>query len=309
MATGLPLNYVIENIPASVNGSTGVVNVDYAGGFLMVMASSDNFQIQFDSGSPFVVKAGFQFRQNYGKVTLYNLTSNPVAVSLATGDASVSYVGSNFQVEAQSYSKGNLGCNSATTLAALTGGFLSSTVTLVNRGTGYVVGDIVTIAGGTFTTAAQYKVVTVNNSTGAVVAIVQSNRGLYSVFPASPNTPTGGTGTGLQLGLTNSSGTGSFTYDATRNALVLDSAATGTVNNFDGSNRRKQIFFTVLNTGTSGAPSSSLILMDTNSNFFMLIAPGQQIGMSCSSQFILKGLGEGTVTTTTFIIGENYYSP
>jgi hypothetical protein len=69
-------------------------------------------------------------------------------------------------------------------------------------GAGYVVGDIVTIAGGTALQAAKVRVMTIGGG-GAVTGVkLLLGGGSYTANPASPNTPTGGTGAGLTLNLT-----------------------------------------------------------------------------------------------------------
>lgn len=62
-------------------------------------------------------------------------------------------------------------------------------------GTGYVVGDTLTLSGGTSTTTAQVKVAAVNGS-GAPTALAIARCGVYSVRPTGFITLTGGTGTG-----------------------------------------------------------------------------------------------------------------
>lgn len=66
-------------------------------------------------------------------------------------------------------------------------------------GTGYVVGDIITLAGGTFTTAAQLMVT--NVTAGVVTTTLPITRGIYTAVPASPvaQGSTTGTGTGYSL--------------------------------------------------------------------------------------------------------------
>lgn len=79
---------------------------------------------------------------------------------------------------------------------------LSSTPTIISGGAAYAANSsfLVTVAGGTGT-AAQIEVTT--NGSGVVSSISYiSNFGSYSVNPTTPNLPTGGTGTGLSLGLT-----------------------------------------------------------------------------------------------------------
>lgn len=65
-------------------------------------------------------------------------------------------------------------------------------------GSGYAVGDVTTLAGGTFTTAATVSVVAVN--AGAVTAVKISNEGVYSV--AAPSTASQASTTGAGTGLT-----------------------------------------------------------------------------------------------------------
>ena len=73
-------------------------------------------------------------------------------------------------------------------------------------GSGYVVGDVLTISGGTQTTAATVTVATLSGSAVATVSI--SNAGVYTASPTNPASTTGGTGTGatftLSFGINNS---------------------------------------------------------------------------------------------------------
>ena len=68
---------------------------------------------------------------------------------------------------------------------------------------GYKVGDILTVAGGTFTTQAQLTVLTIDNETGSVLTVNVSLAGNYTAFPANPAATTGGGGTGATFTLTN----------------------------------------------------------------------------------------------------------
>ncbi len=77
-----------------------------------------------------------------------------------------------------------------------------ATVAVQASGTGYVVGDILTIAGGTGTVTASARVTAVS-STGQITGIKVAQVGLYSVSPSlSANAVTGGTGTTATLNLT-----------------------------------------------------------------------------------------------------------
>lgn len=70
-------------------------------------------------------------------------------------------------------------------------------------GTGYDVGDIIELTGGTFTTPAQFRVAT--EAANVITSIDIISAGEYSVFPSTPNAPTTailpGTGTGAEFTL------------------------------------------------------------------------------------------------------------
>lgn len=70
--------------------------------------------------------------------------------------------------------------------------------TVASGGTGYSIGDVLTVAGGTGA-AATVKVILV--ASGVVSGVVVEDPGLYTVDPPSPNAATGGTGTGISLTL------------------------------------------------------------------------------------------------------------
>jgi hypothetical protein len=73
--------------------------------------------------------------------------------------------------------------------------------TVAGGGTGYTVGDTLTIVGGTpLTTAATYTVATV--SSGVITAVTVANGNSYTTIPTNPVSVTGGTGSGATLNLT-----------------------------------------------------------------------------------------------------------
>lgn len=84
---------------------------------------------------------------------------------------------------------------------AATGNSISAPV-INAAGTGYVVGDILTIAGGTSTIAAEVEVVTVGGS-GDILTMRMYNAGVYTVTPSvTANAVTGGTGSSATVDLT-----------------------------------------------------------------------------------------------------------
>jgi hypothetical protein len=91
------------------------------------------------------------------------------------------------------------------------------TATVSAGGSGYAVGNVLTISGGTSTTAATVTVATV--SSGAVLTVTISNAGAYTAVPTNPAATTGGAGTGATFTL-------SFGIN---NAFTITQAGTGYV--------------------------------------------------------------------------------
>lgn len=80
---------------------------------------------------------------------------------------------------------------------------LASVTTGTNLGSGYVVGDILTLSGGTFTTGATVRVTRVSGSSNALAEVAIINRGLYSAVPGNPvATTNSGSGSGANLNAT-----------------------------------------------------------------------------------------------------------
>lgn len=76
-----------------------------------------------------------------------------------------------------------------------------STATIAGGGTAYTVGDILTISGGTKTTAGTLKVMAV--SSGVITSVRVETAGInYTVNPSNPVSVTGGTGSGATFNLT-----------------------------------------------------------------------------------------------------------
>lgn len=92
------------------------------------------------------------------------------------------------------------------TIAASPGGGTTATATVASmkaarafidtQGSGYTNGDVLTVSGGTSTTAAQ---LTLTVSGGLITEITVSLAGSYTVLPTNPVSVTGGTGTGAKF--------------------------------------------------------------------------------------------------------------
>jgi hypothetical protein len=74
------------------------------------------------------------------------------------------------------------------------------TVTIAGGGTGYTVGNVLTVVGGTQSTPAQLTVSTV--SSGVITGVTISASGFYSVLPTNPVSVTGGSGSSATFNLT-----------------------------------------------------------------------------------------------------------
>jgi hypothetical protein len=75
----------------------------------------------------------------------------------------------------------------------------TSASTIGSGGTGYTVGDTLTVSGGVFTSAATFTVATV--SAGVITGLTFVQGGFYTTFPSNPAATTGGTGSGATINL------------------------------------------------------------------------------------------------------------
>jgi hypothetical protein len=91
-----------------------------------------------------------------------------------------------------------------------------STATVSAGGSGYLVGDVLTASGGTFSQALILTVATLSGSAVATVTI--TNAGQYTALPSNPVSITGGTGTGA-----------TFTLGWGVNTIVVGNAGSGYV--------------------------------------------------------------------------------
>jgi hypothetical protein len=135
-----------------------------------------------------------------------------------------------------------------------------TTATVTAGGTGYAVGDILTLVGTGGTLAAsssqaQFRVVSVN--AGVVTAVVSINAPYYTTAPTAPSAVTGGTGSGCTLTVTNPAISANFVNvimnntsasGVTFNALNNQSGAAG----FTGASVLNNITFNG-NTSTTGS--------------------------------------------------------
>lgn len=105
-----------------------------------------------------------------------------------------------------------------------------SAVAIAAGGTGYTVGDVLTLSGGTGTHATTVEVTSV--AAGVVDGIKLRDGGAYSVVPSSPASTTGGTGSGCTITVSTSTSTGwtaqrdtTYTYNSiSEKEVILEGA-------------------------------------------------------------------------------------
>ena len=96
----------------------------------------------------------------------------------------------------------------------------AQSATIAVGGTDYVVGNTLTLSGGTGHTASTFRVATIGGG-GAVASVTLLNAGSYTTPPSSPISTTGGAGTGCTL-------TGVFgTADTTLREVILEGEGDG----------------------------------------------------------------------------------
>lgn len=99
------------------------------------------------------------------------------------------------------------GITPGTIITAL-GGSAAISFSITAAGTGYAVGDTITVNGGVYNEQATYTVATIGGS-GAVTGLTLVSNGDYTIQPGTPSTTiTSGNGTGLTLTLTFGTGAG-----------------------------------------------------------------------------------------------------
>ncbi len=284
-------------IPAGTVAAPGIWTEDVGGGFLFIVAASQEFGLRFDNDPVFNTRSGYKFTQNFQKLTFFNYTTGVINVRLDVGQAGVGYDGANECKDALSYGRGQLGITNATFAGGFTAGYITSGWTNP-WGAGYKVNDLLTVAGGTLVSGAspaQVKVTSVS-SNGGVSAVELVNGGQYTVLPTSPNNLTGGAGSGVAFYFSSVAPVSGLTINSD-GTLSLASGAFLPLAGFDASgNRRRQIVFRC----TSG----TLYVRDSNGCLFSKIASGAspETYFTCSN-FTVDGGG----AAVSFVIGESFY--
>jgi hypothetical protein len=170
-------------------------------------ASAVNY-VQVTGGA--TTKAVFLSAQGETNTSLGITTKGTGAIDLAagTGGVNISNGGTVTGVTRTNIGSGYTSIPSVAVSAPTTTGGVQATAsanmflltqTIVSGGTGYTVGDVLTIAGGTGTPAT----LTVSTvSSGVITGVTGTTSGLYSATPTNPVSVTGGSGSGATFNLT-----------------------------------------------------------------------------------------------------------
>lgn len=223
-----------------VNGSS---DQSIQGGWTLHNVTSTHSDLQ-GSSSSFIAGATVSMTTVSGSkfVTAASTLSSQVKATQTItgtgipGGTTISFVEKAYNLIVLSAAATGSGTNNMTITDAASGVFTITTATVVAGGAGYVVGDVLTpdLNGGTLGTGpAQLTVATVDGS-GAVLTVTITDGGNYTVIPGSPDTVTGGTGSGAtftlsdnttgQLLLTANSRTGPcYTLLQTNDVLISNS--------------------------------------------------------------------------------------
>lgn len=90
---------------------------------------------------------------------------------------------------------------STTTATAVVSTVRTKGVNVVAKGSGYFVGNVLLISGGTYSAVCRVTVLSVDGTGGILTASI-TEEGVYSAIPTSPSSHTGGQGTGATFSLT-----------------------------------------------------------------------------------------------------------
>jgi hypothetical protein len=165
-----------------------------------------------------------------------------------------------------------------TTASGSVNNMFGTAATIAGGGTGYTVGNVITVVGGTPTTGGA--TFTVTAVTGGVITSVSAlNFGPYTALPTNPVSVTGGSGSGATLNVT---------YAVSANGYTITTAGSGYV---------EQPTITVSGGGGSGATAYAVVgsgtviksLFGTTSN-----TSGFDLATPAGAQVRIADIGDGT---------------
>ena len=300
---------IAQNYSVSVP-STGEVIATSVGSYKYIFFRSAPYDFQFSFD-------GVSFFDGYEGLNMGPLPITATQVYLKNKDtvtcaAPVKFYISNFPIlsppnviqvrPAMTYPLGNMGYASQNDINAKEGYYLSG-ISIIAGGTkytrsGHVSGGMLTVAGGTCSVAALISIDNVNGN-GVIIGASIKTPGNYSVQPSSPNSATGGSGSGASFGLTWTHLT-SAVLGYSAGYLTITNAGAFIIPNINNGNARRSITFSV-----PTASASALLVLDANGLTFCVISPGQILVFEDSGPFQITS---ASASTCTFAIGEEYFA-
>jgi hypothetical protein len=199
-----------SNINLGIFGKgTGAVYMQNGSGTSSEFLTTGNANYLSHNGSGAGTQPFISVKGSDTNVALALRTQGTGAIDLAAGSSGVN-ISNGGTVTAITQTNSGSGYTSLPTpaiSAPTTAGGVQATIsitmshlsasTISNGGTGYTVGNVLTIVGGTAGTAAQFTVTSVSG--GVVTGITRTGVSTYTVLPSSPSATTGGTGTGCTI--------------------------------------------------------------------------------------------------------------
>lgn len=183
-----------------------------------------------------------------------------------------------------------------------TGQHLSAVDSIAAGGTGYTVGDVLTLSGGTASHASTVEVLTAPG--GVVGSVLIKNYGAYTAPPSDPVSTTGGTGTGCTLNCTFDN-TG---WTALRNLTQIGLVNITAIVN-DGSTYAANDILTVSGGTFVTAATIRVLTVDGGGNILTAAVetPGEYTVAPSSPVSVTGGAGSGATFTLAFagIVGTN----
>ncbi|HXE43238.1 MAG TPA: hypothetical protein VN516_09460 [Candidatus Baltobacteraceae bacterium] len=270
-----------------------------AGRFLKIRSCNLPFPVVVvsfdDASSESPISSGDTFsadeNEKFGQILFRNTSVTDTAiVSLQVGTIGITFNPADNR-PASTYFKGNLGYTVASDVP-VPPAIVVSSLTMTSNGQNYAPGDVLTIVGGTGSPA-KIQVLTIRGQFNRIDTFKLIDAGNYTVAPASPNTPTGGSGTGAQFTLVT---TGGAYLTLSNGLLTLTSGNQVFVDSTDNLRSRRQIVFYV-NSGT-------LAILDMAGRTMFRVSSSAPLTMETNAQLVVMAVGGGC----TFSIGETYFS-
>jgi hypothetical protein len=294
-----PLQDQSFTIPAATNANTpGVKRIPIPGVMVYVRKASGPYSLQLNANTPFAAEEGFKFTDPanpFQSLTFFNYQAAPINLTIFIGALGVDFLGANEFKPAATYPLGNFGIGPNAAVATVFGQQVT-VAAIAQHGHGYVVGDILRPPDGTGVPC-QIQVDQIS-SAGAIKKVTIIAGGNYSVTPATPCTPIGGTGAAAQFNLTFAALTGA-TVAIAGNWLTITQGGALTVPNGLGDNARKLIKFKV-----KANSATALLVTDAAGNTIREIAAGEEEPIECPGVFKIIA---ATAALCTFTAYELYY--